>query len=76
MSGSRKNLYLALCSISSLSLIAAIREAPPEYASAIAEPLVYLEDAQAQDAFERYTPREEATMARESKAKGMGVFSW
>ena len=57
-------------------IIAAVREAPPEYASLIAEPLMYFDDAQAQDAFDRYTPKEKATMARQSKARGMGVFGW
>jgi hypothetical protein len=57
-------------------IIAAVQKAPPDYTSLIAEPLVYFDDAQAQSAVDTYMPKEKATMAREEKARGRGVFGW
>jgi hypothetical protein len=57
-------------------IIAAIQRAPPEYTSLIAEPLLYFDDTQAQSAFDTYTPKEKAVMARQEKARGRGVFGW
>lgn len=57
-------------------IISATQQLPPEYRPVIAMSLVYFDDSQAQDAFDRYVPKEMATLLRESKAKGMGVFGW
>jgi hypothetical protein len=57
-------------------IVAAIQRALPECKELIAESLVYFDDAQAQSAVDNYMPKEKATMVREAKARGRGVFGW
>jgi hypothetical protein len=57
-------------------IIAATQRAPTGYKEVIAESLVYFDDAQAQSAVDTYMPKEKATMAREVRARGRGVFGW
>ncbi len=57
-------------------IIAAIQGAPPEYRVLIAEPLVYFDDALAQNAVDRYMPKETALMDRGERARGRRVFGW
>jgi HEAT repeat protein len=57
-------------------IIAAAQRAPTGYNSVIAESLVYFDDAQAKSAVDNYMPKEKATMAREERARGRGVFGW
>jgi HEAT repeat protein len=55
-------------------IIAAVQKAPIGYNSVIAESLVYFDDAQAQSAVDTYIPKDRAAMAREARARGLGVF--
>jgi PBS lyase HEAT-like repeat len=57
-------------------IVAAVQRAPPEHKSHIAESLVYFDDAQAQGAVDTYIPKDKATLAREERARGRGVFGW
>jgi hypothetical protein len=57
-------------------IIAAAQRAPTGFNAVIAESLVYFDDAQAQSAVDTYMPKEKATMDREEKARGRGVFGW
>jgi hypothetical protein len=43
---------------------------------AIAEPLIYFDDAQAQSAVDAHIPKDRATIARGERARGRGVFGW
>jgi len=55
-------------------IIAAVQRAPIGYNSLIAESLVYFDDAQAQNAVDTYMPKDRAAMAREARARGLGIF--
>jgi hypothetical protein len=57
-------------------IIAAAQKAPAGYNSLIAESLVYFDDTQAQSAVDQLMPKEKATMFREARTQGMGVFGW
>jgi len=57
-------------------IVAAAQKAPTGYNSLIAESLIYFDDAQAQSAADQLIPKEKATMHREARARGMGVFGW
>jgi HEAT repeat protein len=57
-------------------IIAAAKRAPPGSDMAIAEPLIYFDDAQAQSAVDTYMPKDRAAIYREARARGMGVFGW
>jgi hypothetical protein len=57
-------------------LIDTSRRLPPGLATVVARSLVYFDDPQAQSAVDTYMPKEKATMAREERARGRGVFGW
>ena len=57
-------------------IIAAVERAPSGYRSLLAESLVYFDDAQAQTAVDKYMPKDNATMDRQERARGRGVFGW
>ncbi len=59
-----------------LLIITAIQGAPTEYGSLIAESLLYFDDVLAQSAVDSYMPKDTATIARDEKARGRGVFGW
>jgi HEAT repeat protein len=55
-------------------IIAAAKRAPTGFDVTIAEPLIYFDDEQAQSAVDAYIPRDRATLLREERAQGKGVF--
>jgi len=55
-------------------IIEACRKAPPDEAMAIADSLIYFDDAQAQTAADRYLPKQYAEAMREARAQGMTPF--
>ena len=57
-------------------IVAAAQRAPTGYNYVIAESLLYFDDTQAQSAADQLMPKEKATMLREARAQGMGVFGW
>jgi hypothetical protein len=57
-------------------IIAAAHRAPIGYSNSIADSLVYFDDANAQDAVNRYVPKDEASKEREARARGRGAFGW
>jgi HEAT repeat protein len=57
-------------------IVAAAQRAPTGYNSLIAESLLYFDDTQAQSAADQLMPKEKATMLREARTRGMGVFGW
>ena len=57
-------------------IVAAAQKAPTGYSYVIAESLLYFDDTQAQSAADQLMPKEKATMFREIRTQGMGVFGW
>jgi hypothetical protein len=57
-------------------IIAAAHRAPAGYGAIIAESLIYFDDAQAQSAVDTYIPKAKATILRDARSRGMGVFGW
>jgi hypothetical protein len=57
-------------------IIAAAKRAPSGFDGAIAEPLIYFDDVQAQSAVDAHIPRDKAALLREARVQGKGVFGW
>lgn len=55
-------------------MIEACKRAPPDAATAIAMSLVYFDDPKAQEAVDKYLPKEAAKLEREDRARGKKPF--
>lgn len=55
-------------------MIEACKRAPPDAATAIAMSLVYFDDPRAQEAVDKYLPKEAARLEREARAQGRKPF--